>query len=91
MTCIIYAVACSSSQRVDAIGLFLACHFCAVFFPKPPSLFSSGPGKYSTELFSVTVPAGGCLQDCHGYLLPLTRALMSLTGFHPSLRAYEDL
>ena len=66
---IIYAVACSSSLRVDAIGWFLACHFCSVLFPKPASLFSSQPGKYSTELFSVTVPSGGCLQACHGYLL----------------------
>ena len=26
-------------------------------------------GKYSTELFSVTVPGGGRSQGCHGYLL----------------------
>ena len=32
-------LACSFSQSVFAMDLFLACHFCAVFFPAlPPSL-----------------------------------------------------
>ena len=31
-------LACSSSQRVFAKALLLACHFCVVFFPSPPSL-----------------------------------------------------
>lgn len=34
----------SSLQSVFAIALFLACHFCSVFFPTLPSLFSSGQG-----------------------------------------------
>ena len=34
-------------------SLLLACHF----------------GKYSTDLFSVTVPGGGRPQGFHGYLL----------------------
>ena len=48
---------------------------CALVFPIPPSLPLGGGlgkywvGKYSTELFSVTVPGGGRSQGCHGYLL----------------------
>ena len=68
----------------------LLANFCAVFFPSPLSLFSSGPGKekknilvgkYSTDQFIVTVCGGGHLQSCHGYLLPCAIALPGSTNF----------
>ena len=68
-------LACSSLQSVVAIACCLRASLCFSFFPSlPPSLLRYGlgkywVGKYSTELFSVTVPGGGRSQGCHGYLL----------------------
>ena len=55
--------------KVFCNSLLFACHFCALVFPIPPSLRLVLVSKYSTELFSVTVPGGGRLQGCHGYFL----------------------
>ena len=67
-------LACSSSQSVVAIACCLRASLCFGFsHPSlPPSWCGLGKywvGKYSTELFSVTVPGGGRSQGCHGYLL----------------------
>ena len=66
-------LACSSLQSVVAITCCLRASLCFGF--SNPSLPLGGGlgkywvGKYSTELFSVTVPGGGRSQGCHGYLL----------------------
>ena len=65
-------LACSSSQSVVAIACCLHASLLWFFPSLPPSWCGLGKywvGKYSTELFSVTVPGGGRLQGCHGYLL----------------------
>ena len=68
-------LACSCLQSVVEIACCLRASLCfSIFFPIPPSLLRYGlgkywVGKYSTELFSVTVPGGGRSQGCHGYLL----------------------
>ena len=65
-------LAYSSLQSFVAIACCLRTILCFGFFPSlPPSRLRYGPGKYSTELFSVTVPGGGHSQGCHGYLLLL--------------------
>ena len=66
-------LACSSSQSVVSIACCLRASLC-FGFSHPSSLLRYGlgkywVGKYSTELFSVMVPCGGCSQGCHGYLL----------------------
>ena len=66
-------LACSSSQSVVAIACCLRDSLCFGFshpsLPLGGGLRKSWVGKYSTELFSVTVPGGGRSQGCHGYLL----------------------
>ena len=66
----LYAVACLQFfTKCCCNSLLIVCLSVLGFFPIPPSLLKYGPGKYSTEFFSVTVPGGGRLQGCHGYLL----------------------
>ena len=66
-------LACSSSQSVVAIACCLPASLCFSFSHASLLLrYGLGKywvGKYSTELFSVTVPGGGRSQGCHGYLL----------------------
>ena len=66
-------LACISSQSVVALACYFAAILCLVF-PIPPSLMRMGQviwGSVSIPLkcFCVTVPDGGRLQGCHGYLL----------------------
>ena len=69
-----YAVACLQFfAKCCCNSLLFTCQFVLWFFPSLPAswcgLGKYWVGKYSTELFSVTVPGRGCSQGCHGYLL----------------------
>ena len=65
-------LACSSPQSVAAIACCLHAILCFGFYhPSLPHEVRARlvlVSKYSTELFSVTVPGGGRSQGCHGHL-----------------------
>ena len=66
-------LACSSPQSVATIACCLHAILCFGFsHPSLPLEVRARlvlVSKYSTELFSVTVPGGGRSQGCHGHLL----------------------